>query len=126
MVLVFGPRSGIVSGAIPWRGPTGGHIGVKVNRSIDPWRGLALAAVVLTTLELAACGRKGNLDLPPSAALPASPQSGTQRSSLGADSEAPLPPGGERPSSRHQAAAAPPPAASPQNKTVFLDFLLGT
>ena len=97
---------------------------MKVNRPIDPWRGLALAAVVLTTLGLAGCGRKGNLDPPPSAALPASPQSTVQRSSLGEDSQAPIPANGERPSSRHQGEAAPA-TSSPQNKTFFLDFLLG-
>lgn len=124
IALVFVRRSVMVSGEIPWRGPTG-QIGVKVNRPIDPWRGLALAAVVLTTVGLAACGRKGNLDPPPSAALPASPQTNAPRSSLGEDNEAPVPANGERPSSRHQAAATPPPTASQQNKSFFLDFLLG-
>jgi predicted small lipoprotein YifL len=99
---------------------------VKVDRPIDRWRGLALAAIILTALGLAACGRKGNLDPPPNAALPASPQSNAPRASLGEDTEAPVPANGERPSSRRQAAAAsPPPTASPQNKSFFLDFLLG-
>jgi predicted small lipoprotein YifL len=74
-------------------------------------------------LALAACGRKGPLDPPPSAGI-TPPPAYAPRSSLGEENYGPLPPpADERPRS---AAAPPPPAATqPPPKTFFLDFLLG-
>ena len=79
-----------------------------------------MAAAMMATLGLAACGRKGGLDPPPSAGL-TTPQSTTSRPSLGEENYGPQPPGDRT----RTAAAVPPPAAEPpQKKTFFLDFLL--
>jgi len=78
-----------------------------------------LVAAMTAALGLAACGRKGPLDPPPSAGL-TPPPAYTPRPSLGEENYGPaLPPVGERP------VAAPPAATAPvPPKTFFLDFLL--
>lgn len=80
-----------------------------------------MAAVLTGALSLAACGRKGPLDPPPSAGL--TPNTAyTPGPSLGQEHYA-VPSGATPPPS---GAVAPPPAAPPpQQKTFFLDFLLG-
>jgi predicted small lipoprotein YifL len=96
--------------------------GVQVKQSVDRWSRLALVAVMTAALGLAACGRKGPLDPPPSAGITPPPAS-APHSSLGEENYGPLPVG-ERP---RTAAAVPPPAATqppPPPKTFFLDFLL--
>jgi predicted small lipoprotein YifL len=96
-----------------------GDGGVYVKRSVDRWSRLALAAALTATLALTACGRKGPLDPPPSAAA-SPPPAYAPRPGLGEENYG-LPPPVERP----QTAAAPPPAPEPpQKKTFFLDFLL--
>jgi predicted small lipoprotein YifL len=93
----------------------------SVNRWTDRWSRIALAAVLTGTLGLAACGRKGPLDPPPSAGL-ASNTAYTPMPSLG-ESHYGQPAGATPPPA---SAAAPAPGASPpQQKTFFLDFLLG-
>jgi predicted small lipoprotein YifL len=94
--------------------------GVQVKQSVDRWSRLALAAAMTVALGLAACGRKGPLDPPPSAGL-APPPAYAPRPSLGEENYAPAPPpvGARTPVAAPPAAAAPPPP-----KTFFLDFLL--
>jgi predicted small lipoprotein YifL len=91
------------------------------KQSISRWSRIALAAVLTGALGLAACGRKGPLEPPPSAALPQSPAYASSRPGLGEEHYG-TPPG---------AAAAPAPAAAaapagppPAQKTFFLDFLI--
>ena len=73
-------------------------------------------------LGLAACGRKGPLDPPPSAGLTA-PPAYTARPSLGEENYGPAPPPAGDPA--RTAVAAPPAAtAPPPPKTFPLDFLL--
>jgi predicted small lipoprotein YifL len=93
-----------------------------VKQSVNRWSRVALAAVLTGALGLAACGRKGPLDPPPSAALPQSPApADTPRPGLGEEHYG-TPPGG----APAAAAAAPAPGATPPTqKTFFLDFLLG-
>jgi predicted small lipoprotein YifL len=93
-----------------------------VKQSVDRWSRLALVAAMAAALGLAACGRKGPLDPPPSAGL-APPPAYAPRPSLGEENYGPVPPPvGERP---RTAVAAPPPAtAPPPPKAFFLDFLL--
>jgi predicted small lipoprotein YifL len=92
-----------------------------VKQSVDRWSRLALVAAMTAALGLAACGRKGPLDPPPSAGL-APPPAYAPRPSLGEENYGPVsPPAGERP----RAAAAPAAAVAPPPKTFFLDFLLG-
>ncbi len=81
-----------------------------------------MATLLVATLGLAACGRKGPLDPPPSAGL-APLQPYAARPSLGEEGYSPAPPpAGDR---TRAAAAAPPPATEPPaKKTFFLDFLL--
>lgn len=88
-------------------------------QSVDRWGRIALAAVLTGALGLAACGRKGPLDPPPSASLPPAPTAYT-RPGLGAEHVG-TPPG----AAPAPAAAAAAPAPPPQHKTFFLDFLLG-
>ena len=76
---------------------------------------------MMTALGLAACGRKGPLDPPPSTGLTA-PQSYASRPSLGEESNNLAPPVGDRAPARPAAAA--PAAAPPPPNTFFLDFLL--
>jgi predicted small lipoprotein YifL len=91
-----------------------------VKHSVDRWSRLALVAAMTAALGLAACGRKGPLDPPPSAGL-TPPPAYAPRPSLGEENYGPAPPPVER-----AAVAAPPPAAAPPPpKTFFLDFLLG-
>jgi predicted small lipoprotein YifL len=99
-----------------------GQGGVQVKRSVDRWSRLALVAAMTAALALAACGRKGPLDPPPSAGITPPPAS-APRSSLGEENYGPLSrPASERPQT---AAVAPPPAAPPPPpKTFPLDFLL--
>lgn len=104
------------------RGQLGG--GVQVKKSVDRWSRLALAAAVMAALGLAACGRKGGLDPPPSAGL-TTPPSYASRPSLGEETNGPTPPPAE---DRARAASAAPASATasspPPKKTFFLDFLL--
>ena len=95
--------------------------GVPVKQSVDRWGRLALVAAMTAALGLAACGRKGPLDPPPSAGL-SPPPAYAPRPSLGEENYGPAPP----PAGERTAAAAPPAAtAPPPPKTFFLDFLLG-
>jgi len=93
-----------------------------VKQSLDRWSRLALVAAMTAALGLAACGRKGPLDPPPSAGL-TPPPAYAPRPSLGEENYGPAaPPVGER------TAVAGPPAATappPPPKTFPLDFLLG-
>jgi len=78
---------------------------------------------MVAALGLAACGRKGPLDPPPTAGL-TTPQSYTSRPSLGEESGSLAPPPvGERAPAR-PAGAAPATASPPPKKDFFLDFLL--
>jgi predicted small lipoprotein YifL len=100
----------------------GYHVKQSVNRwsRIDQWSRIALAAVLTGALGLAACGRKGPLDPPPTAGL--TPDAAyTPLPSLGQEQYG-VPPSATPPP---PAAAAPAPATPPQKKTFFLDFLLG-
>jgi predicted small lipoprotein YifL len=100
----------------------GYHVKQSVNRwsRTDQWSRIALVAVLTSALGLAACGRKGPLDPPPSAGL--SPNTAyTPIPSLG-DEHYGVPPGGAAPPPPTAAAV---PAPAPQQKTFFLDFLLG-
>jgi predicted small lipoprotein YifL len=95
----------------------------SVNRGsrIDRWSRIALVAALTGALGLAACGRKGPLDPPPTAGL-TSDTTYTPGPSLGQEQHFGVPPGATPP----PAAAAPAPGAPPpQKKTFFLDFLLG-
>jgi predicted small lipoprotein YifL len=89
-----------------------------VKQSVNRWSRIALAAVLSGALGLAACGRKGPLDPPPSASL-TQPSAFTPRPGLGEEHYG-TPPGAPPP-----AAAAAPAATPPAQKTFFLDFLLG-
>jgi hypothetical protein len=81
-----------------------------------------LAAVLTGALGLAACGRKGPLDPPPGAGL--TPTTAyAPRPGLGEEHYGSPPGAGAPPSAA--VAAAPAPAPQPQQKTFFLDFLLG-
>jgi predicted small lipoprotein YifL len=91
--------------------------GVQVKQSVDRWSRLALATAMTAALGLAACGRKGPLDPPPSAGL-APPPAYAPRPSLGEENYAPAPP------PLRDRAPAPVAAAPPPPKTFFLDFLL--
>jgi predicted small lipoprotein YifL len=93
-----------------------------VHRPVDRLRLIALAAVLVAAgLAVAACGRKGPLDAPPSAAL--TPPAAA-RPSLGEESDNPASTqSGATVPARTQASA---PAAPPPRKTsFFLDFVLG-
>jgi len=98
--------------------------GFKVRRPID--RSILIAlAVVMMAAALGACGRKGPLDAPPSAALTpppaaARPSLGDENDSLASQSGAAAP---ARPQAAARQAAAPPP--QPAKTSFFLDFLLG-
>ena len=95
--------------------------GVQVKKSVDRWSRLALAATMMAALGLAACGRKGGLDPPPSAGL-TTPQSYASRPSLGEEANGLTPPpADDRARAAPASATAPPP---PPKKTFFLDFLL--
>jgi len=92
-----------------------------VKQSVDRWSRLALVAAMTAVLGLAACGRKGPLDPPPSAGL-IPPPAYAPRPSLGEENYGPAPP----PVGERTAVAAPPAAtAPPPPKTFPLDFLLG-
>jgi predicted small lipoprotein YifL len=96
---------------------------VQVKKSVDRWSRLALAAAMMAALGLAACGRKGGLDPPPSAGL-TTPQSYASRPSLGEESNGLAPPPAEHRARAASAAPASATAAPPPKKTFFLDFLL--
>jgi predicted small lipoprotein YifL len=97
-----------------------GRWGVYVKQSVNRWSRIALAAVLTGALGLAACGRKGPLDPPPSAGL-TSNTAYTPRPGMGEEHYG-SPPGA---AASPPAAAAAPAAPPPQQKTFFLDFLLG-
>jgi predicted small lipoprotein YifL len=87
--------------------------------------GLLLAAAVTAAFALSGCGRKGPLDPPPMAGLPAPPAYTSQQRSLGEENTFAAPPG-ERAAARGQAAAqAPPGTPPPQQRSFPLDFLVG-
>ena len=79
-----------------------------------------MAAAMMAALGLAACGRKGALDPPPSAGL-TTPQSSASRPSLGEEANGLTPPPAD---DRARAAPASATASPPPKKTFFLDFLL--
>jgi predicted small lipoprotein YifL len=91
-----------------------------VKQSVNRWSRLALVAAMMAALGLAACGRKGPLDPPPSAGL-TPPPAYTPRPSLGEENYAPPPPGDH---ARTAVAAPPAPAEPSPQKTFPLDFLL--
>jgi predicted small lipoprotein YifL len=98
----------------------------SVNRwsRIDQWSRIALVAVLTGALGLAACGRKGPLDPPPSAGLTPNTAYTPLFPSLGEEHYG-VPPGATPPPPPASAPAAPAaPAPPPQKKTFFLDFLL--
>ena len=77
---------------------------------------------MMAAFGLAACGRKGPLDPPPTAGL-TTPQSYTSRPSLGEETNSlAAPPIGER--ARPSGAATASATAPPPKKDFFLDFLL--
>jgi predicted small lipoprotein YifL len=86
-----------------------------------------LAAALLATLMLGACGRKGPLDPPPNPAL-TTPQPYTPRPSIGEEGDSLAPSlAGDRAPPRQQVAPPPSPPGSgppPAQRTFFLDFLL--
>jgi predicted small lipoprotein YifL len=92
-----------------------------VKQSVNRWSRIALAVVLTGALGLAACGRKGPLDPPPSAALPHSPieapRHGLGEENYGVAPGFPAPP-------TAAVAAAPAPVPPSQQKTFPLDFLL--
>ena len=92
-----------------------------MKQSVERWSRLALVAAMTATLGLAACGRKGPLDPPPSAGIPP-PPAYAPGPSLGEENYGPLPPG-ERPQAAAVAPTQPPPTKPPP-KTFPLDFLL--
>ena len=100
--------------------------GFKVRRPIDRSILIALAAVMMAAA-LAACGRKGPLDAPPSAALTPPPAAAAARPSLGEESDSLASQSGAAAPARPQAAArqAAAPAPRPAKTSFFLDFLLG-
>ena len=75
------------------------------------------------TLGLAACGRKGPLDPPPSAGL-TTPQAYAPRPSLGDEANGLAPAGDHAPERPAGAAPASATAPPPAKKDFFLDFLL--
>jgi predicted small lipoprotein YifL len=83
-----------------------GRGGVTVFHRLPVSR-LAVAAILVAALGLAACGRKGALDLPPSAAVSA-PAAAPGAPALGPDGR-PLPPGAAQPK---------------RSEPFFLDWLL--
>jgi predicted small lipoprotein YifL len=99
--------------------------GVQVKKSVDRWSRLALAAAMMAALGLAACGRKGGLDPPPSAGL-TTPQSSASRPSLGEETTNGFtpPPAEDRARTASAAPAAATASSPPPKKTFFLDFLL--
>ncbi len=96
---------------------------MQVNRSLDRWSRLALVAAMMAALGLAACGRKGPLDPPPTAGL-TTPQSYTSRPSLGEENNGLAPAGDRAPARPPGAAPASVTAPPPPKKDFFLDFLL--
>jgi predicted small lipoprotein YifL len=121
-----------VSAPIWYGARVGVQGGVQVNRPVDRWNRLAVAAVLMAALGLAACGRKGPLDPPPGSSL-TTPQPYTPRPSIGEESDSLAPratddngPLRSAPAAPATAAAAPAATtAPPPKKTFFLDFLIG-
>jgi predicted small lipoprotein YifL len=81
----------------------------------------ALAVAFAAALSLAACGRKGPLDPPPSAALPSAPPATPAAGP--AQFVDPMTPTGSAPPARAQAAQAAP-ASQPPLKNFILDPLI--
>jgi len=99
------------------------QVGFRVNTPIHRWSRLAVAAAMMAALGLAACGRKGGLDPPPTAGL-TTPSSYTSRPSIGEETASLAPrPTDEHPPARPQG-VAPATVPPPPKKTFFLDFLL--
>jgi predicted small lipoprotein YifL len=95
--------------------------GELASRGIS--RRIALVAALTAALGLAACGRKGPLDPPPSASLPQAPATYTSRPGLGEEHYGV--PGGAPAAPAGPASTAPASNPPPPPKTFFLDFLLG-
>jgi predicted small lipoprotein YifL len=95
---------------------------VNGKQSVNRWGRIALAAILTGALGLAACGRKGPLDPPPSAALPPSPADAAARPGLGEEHYGTPPAASTAPAPA--AAATSPGSPPPAQKTFFLDFLL--
>ena len=81
----------------------------------------ALAIAVAAALSLAACGRKGPLDPPPSAAIPSTPAA--TPAAAPAQFIDPMTPAGSAPPTRAQTTQAAP-ASQPPLKTFILDPLI--
>jgi predicted small lipoprotein YifL len=103
--------------------PAGDVRGVFVDQLSDRRISrLAIAVTLVAALGLAACGRKGGLDAPPSS-MPAAPQpQANMQPSLGESGPVFGGPAyaADHPSSQPQAAQAAPPA----KKSFFLDWLI--
>jgi len=96
-----------------------------VNITADRLGRLALVAIAAAAaIGLAACGRKGPLDPPPTAAL-TNPQPVTPRPSLGEENDGLAPsPSDDQPRPQRAAPAAAT-ASPPPPRSFFLDFLIG-
>jgi predicted small lipoprotein YifL len=86
-----------------------------IQLSDQRWARLAVAGALVAALGLSACGRKGPLDLPPSAAQYADPGAAP-----GGPSQAP--PGTQAGVGRDGKAVAPPPSG--QNRPFIIDWLV--
>jgi predicted small lipoprotein YifL len=101
-----------------------GRWGLYVKQSVNGWSRITVAAILIGAAGLAACGRKGPLDPPPSAALPQSQPASVQQSGGLGQEQYGMPSNALFPTAQ----TPPPPAPAPpppQQKTFPLDFLLG-
>jgi predicted small lipoprotein YifL len=99
-----------------------GRWGLYVKQSVNGWSRITVAAILIGAAGLAACGRKGPLDPPPSAALPQSQPASVQQSGGLGQEQYGMPSNALFPTAQTPPPPAPPP---PQQKTFPLDFLLG-